>query len=82
MVVARDRVRGRCIDGGRPARHWTAVKGLRSASLAPTCADKIPRGDALRRPASAGGGSNAFQSHDTVKPVSFHAHRALTQLQS
>jgi|GEM_PF-1131518 len=23
---ARERVRGRCIDGGRPARHWTAVK--------------------------------------------------------
>jgi hypothetical protein len=23
---ARERVRGRCIDGGRPARYWTAVK--------------------------------------------------------
>ncbi|HEX3497668.1 MAG TPA: hypothetical protein VHT02_10950, partial [Methylocella sp.] len=23
---ARERVRGRCIDGARPARHWTAVK--------------------------------------------------------
>ena len=23
---ARERVRGRCIDGGHPARHWTAVK--------------------------------------------------------
>jgi hypothetical protein len=23
---ARERVRGRCIDGGRPPRHWTAVK--------------------------------------------------------
>ncbi|MGH6850870.1 MAG: hypothetical protein ACREDD_10550 [Methylocella sp.] len=23
---ARERVRGRCIDGPHPARHWTAVK--------------------------------------------------------
>jgi hypothetical protein len=23
---ARERVRSRCIDGGRPPRHWTAVK--------------------------------------------------------
>jgi hypothetical protein len=23
---ARERVRGRCIDGARPARHWIAVK--------------------------------------------------------
>jgi hypothetical protein len=23
---ARERVRGRCIDGGNPTRHWTAVK--------------------------------------------------------
>jgi hypothetical protein len=23
---ARERIRGRCIDGVRPARHWTAVK--------------------------------------------------------
>ena len=23
---ARERVRGRCIDGARPARYWTAVK--------------------------------------------------------
>ena len=23
---ARERVRGRCLDGGRPARYWTAVK--------------------------------------------------------
>ncbi|HUB65109.1 MAG TPA: hypothetical protein VL996_11845 [Methylocella sp.] len=23
---ARERVRGRCIDGGRPARYWRAVK--------------------------------------------------------
>jgi hypothetical protein len=23
---ARDRVRGRCIDGARPARYWTTVK--------------------------------------------------------
>ncbi|MGH6840244.1 MAG: hypothetical protein ACREDT_15930 [Methylocella sp.] len=23
---ARERVRGRCVDGARPARHWTAVK--------------------------------------------------------
>jgi hypothetical protein len=23
---AREQIRGRCIDGGRPARHWTAVK--------------------------------------------------------
>jgi hypothetical protein len=23
---ARERVRGRCIDGARPARHWPAVK--------------------------------------------------------
>jgi hypothetical protein len=26
LFEARERVRGRCIDGGRPARHWTAVK--------------------------------------------------------
>jgi len=25
-LEARDRVRGRCIDGDRPARHWTRVK--------------------------------------------------------
>jgi hypothetical protein len=25
-ISRRERVRGRCIDGGRPARHWTAVK--------------------------------------------------------
>jgi hypothetical protein len=25
-VEARDRVRGRCIDGARSARHWTYVK--------------------------------------------------------
>ena len=23
---ARERFRGRCLDGGRPARYWTAVK--------------------------------------------------------
>jgi hypothetical protein len=41
---ARDRIRGRCIDGAigvRSSSRSLGAKGLRSASPAPTCAAKI-----------------------------------------
>ena len=79
---ARERVRGRCIDGGdrratgpRSSSRSLGGKGLRSASPAPTCADKIA---ALRRVAArsaSGGGPSAARSPRLIPAL--HAHRGL-----